>query len=98
MDYLYLILGMLGMGGLSVFAASYNKKNAYRTGVSRLYTLMVVFFALVGWCVLYAFDFSFEPRVLLYSAVYGIGYATAMLGVVGALSVGSVALVFLNIN
>ena len=92
MDYLYLLLGMVTMGGLSVFAAFYTRKNAKRENVSRLYTLMVVFFALLGWCVLYAIDFSFEPRVLLYSVFYGVGYATAMLGVVGALSSGSVAL------
>lgn len=92
MDYLYLVLGMCGMAGLSVFAAFYNKKNASRTGVSRLYTLMVVFFALLGWCVMYALDFSFEARVLPYSALYGVGYATAMLGVIGALGTGSVAL------
>lgn len=91
-DYLYLFLGMLGMGGLSVFAAFYSRKNAQRPNVSRLYTLMVVIAAFLGWCVLYAVDFSFEPRVLIYSAFYGVGYATAMLGVVGALGAGSVAL------
>ena len=83
---------MVGMGGLSVFAAFYNRKNAKRPGTSRLYTLLVVTAAFLGWCVLYAFDFSFEPRVLIYSAFYGIGYATAMLGMIGALSSGSVAL------
>lgn len=92
MDYLYLFLGMVGMGGLSVFAAFYNRKNAARPGTSRLYTLLVVVFAFLGWCVLYLFDFSFEPRVLLYSAFYGVGYATAMLGMIGALASGSVAL------
>ena len=92
MDYLYLLLGMVGMGGLSVFAAFYNRKNAKRPGTSRLYTLLVVTAAFLGWCVLYAFDFSFEPRVLIYSAFYGIGYATAMLGMIGALASGSVAL------
>ena len=92
MDYLYLFFGMVGMGGLSVFAAFYNRKNAQREGVSRLYTLLVVIFAFLGWCVLYAFDFSFEPKVLLFSVFYGVGYATAMLGMIGALSSGSVAL------
>ena len=92
MDYLYLLFGMLGMGGLSVFAAFYNRKNSARTGVSRLYTLLVASFAFLFWCVLYALDFSFEPRVLLYSLFYGVGYATAMLGVIGALGAGSVAL------
>lgn len=92
MDYLYLAFGMIGMGGLSVFAAFYNRKNAARTGVSRLYTLLVVTFAFLGWCILYAFDFSFAPKVLLYSVFYGVGYATAMLGMIGALGSGSVAL------
>lgn len=91
-DYLYLFIGMLGMGGLSVFAAFYNRKNRMRPGTSRLYTLMVVIAAFLGWCVLYAFDFSFEPKVLLYSVFYGVGYATAMLGMIGALASGSVAL------
>ena len=91
-DYLFLFFGMLGMGGLSVFAAFYNRKNRMRPGTSRLYTLMVVIAAFLGWCILYAFDFSFEPKVLLYSAFYGVGYATAMLGMIGALASGSVAL------
>ena len=92
MDYLYLVAGMCTLGGLSVFAAFYNRKNEGRPGVSRLYTLMVTIAALCGWCILYALDFSFEGRVLLYSLFYGVGYATAMLGVVGALGAGSVAL------
>lgn len=92
MDYAYLIAGMGTLGGLSVFAAFYNRKNEGRTGISRLYTLMVTISAFLAWCILYAFDFSFEPRVLLYSLFYGVGYATAMLGVVGALGAGSVAL------
>jgi drug/metabolite transporter (DMT)-like permease len=91
-DYLFLIMGMIGMAGLSVFAAFYNRKNAALTGVSRLYTLLVVTAAFLSWCVLYALDFSFEPRVLFYSLFYGIGYATAMLGIIGALGSGSVAL------
>ena len=41
---------------------------------------------------MYAFDFSFDPKVLLYSAGYGVFYTMALIGLFNAISCGSVSL------
>ncbi len=46
----------------------------------------------LGWTIIYIFDFSFEPLVLLYSVGYGICYTLAIIGHIKALKCGSVAL------
>ncbi|MBQ9736528.1 MAG: hypothetical protein IJV96_07080 [Clostridia bacterium] len=90
--YLYLVGAMLGSTMISVSSTFYTKRNLLRPHVSRLYSLIVSISVTLGWLCIFLIDPSFDARVLLYSLGYGVLYTVAMLGLVGALGNGSVAL------
>ena len=69
MDYIYLLLSMAFSALITVSGRLYNNKNQNVTNVTRLYSLMASIFAAIGWLVLWLTDFSFDARVLPYSAV-----------------------------
>ena len=74
-----------------IFGAYYNRKNTDK-GASALYSFVQICSVFIGWLILYAFDFSFELAVLPYSLGFGIGYTLAMVGMIKAMDLGSVAL------
>lgn len=92
MPYLYLLCAICFSAALSILGTLYNNKNAQRPNVSRLYSLMTSCSVFISWLVIYAFDFSFAPGVIIYSLAYGIFYTMAMLGLINALNTGSVSL------
>lgn len=92
MEYLYLVGAAVCSSSLSVLASFFNHKNKDRTSVSRLYSLLVSIGVFLSWGILYIFDFSFDPKVLLYSLIYGTCYALAMTGLINALKNGSTVL------
>ena len=92
MEYFYLVIATACSSSLSVIASFYNRKNIDRQNVSRLYALMVSIGVFCSWAVIYAFDLSFDPKVLLYSLLYGTCYALAMTGLINALKNGSTVL------
>ncbi len=92
MPYLYLLTAMVFSASLSIFGTCFNVKNSNRHHVSNLYNLLIACSVFISWSIIYIFDFSFEPKVLLYSAGYGICYTLAMIGHIKALKSGSVAL------
>jgi multidrug transporter EmrE-like cation transporter len=52
----------------------------------------------IGWGALYALDFSFEPKVLIYSLLFGIFYALHNVGVINALKSGPATLTSLFVG
>jgi len=92
MPYLYLACAICFSAALSILGTLYNNKNAQRPNVSRLYSLMTSCSVFVSWLVIYIFDFSFDPGVIVYSLAYGVFYTMAMLGLINALNTGSVSL------
>lgn len=92
MPYAYLLCAICFSAALSILGTLYNQKNADRSNVSRLYSLMTSCSVFISWLVIYAFDFSFDPGVILYSLAYGVFYTMAMLGLINALNTGSVSL------
>lgn len=92
MDYIYLLLSMAFSALITVSGRLYNNKNQNVTNVTRLYSLMASIFAAIGWLVLWLTDFSFDARVLPYSAVYGVLYTCFTVGMLGAIKVGSTSL------
>lgn len=92
MDYLYLFLAMSFSATITVGGRLYNQKNKGIDNVSRLYNVLVAFFASLGWLVLWLSDFSFDLRVLPYSMLYGIGYSCFTIGMLGALKTGSTSI------
>lgn len=92
MPYIYLLSAIIFSASLSILGTCFNAKNAGRKHISNLYNLLIACSAFISWTVIYIFDFSFEPLVLLYSAGYGICYTLAIIGHIKALKCGSVAL------
>ncbi len=62
-----------------------------RVNVSGLYNMIVPVSAALTWLVCWCCDFSFDIRVLPYSLLYGFGYTSFTVGMLGALKTGSTA-------
>lgn len=92
MPYFYLITTLFLSTAVSVCGGFFNKKNADKIDPAPVYNLTYCLSCLVCWVVLFCTDLSFEPRVLLYSCGFGLCYALAQLGYIGALSCGSLLL------
>ena len=91
MSYLFLIGAVCASAQLSIMAAVYNKRNT-APETKNVYNLLYMIASFLSWAILYIFDFSFEPTVLIYSVGYAVLYNLAVNGLVKALSCGSVSL------
>ena len=98
MPYLYLVSALLCLSTLSIFGTAYNRRNAGRKGITALYNLLLCASACVTWGVIYAFDFSFDARALLYSLGFGVCYAVVMISLIKALAKGPIALTSLIVQ
>lgn len=92
MEYFYLLLAMTFSALITVCGRLYNNKNRELEHVTRLYSLLASISAAIGWLILWLTDFSFDARVLPYSAVYGVLYTCFTVGMLGAIKVGSTSL------
>ena len=92
MPYFYLIAS-LGLSTLiSIFGGFYNRKNADKANPAPVYNLVYCLSCLVCWVILFATDFSFDARVLLYSCGFGLCYTFCQIGFIGALRTGPLSL------
>ncbi len=92
LPYLFLLGAMTGSAMNNIVNSEYTRRNAARKNISGIYNVVVTGSASLYWLVLFLTDFSFEPKVLLFSLFYGIFYTMAFLGLFFALSCGSVSL------
>ncbi|MBQ8868129.1 MAG: EamA family transporter [Oscillospiraceae bacterium] len=92
MDYIYLIGAALLSAAMSVVNMAFKRRNWGAENTSSFYNLLVSISAFVTWGVFFALDGSFDIRVILYSATYGIFYAMALIGLFKALEYGSASL------
>lgn len=92
MAYCYLILAMTFSAMITVGGRLYNNRTKDFPNVSSLYNILVPIFGSLGWLVLWAFDFSFEIKVLPYSILYGLSYCCFTIGMLGALKAGSTSI------
>ncbi len=92
MPYFYLVASVFFVASSSIFGSFFNRKNEGKKDTAPLYNLLLAVVALVGWWVLYAFDFSFNPMSLIYSVIFAVGYAVANIGIILALATGPVSL------
>lgn len=92
MEYGLLVGATLCSALLSIFANFYTKKNSGRQNISYLYNYAVCVSAVIVWGILYAFNFSFHPKVLLYALGYGACYAMSQIGLRLAVNNGSLTL------
>ncbi|MBR2442185.1 MAG: EamA family transporter [Clostridia bacterium] len=92
MPYVYLISAVALMSVLSLLGTGFNKKNEGEKNTTPFYNFLVCSSACLTWGVIYAFDFSFEPKALLYSLGFGVCYAGIMISLIKALAVGPTSL------
>lgn len=92
MEYFYLVASVFFIASSSIFGSYYNRRNEDKKDPTPLFNVLLAAVALVGWWILYAFDFSINPGSLLYAALFAIGYALADIGIILALATGPVSL------
>ena len=98
MSYLYLVCSLFFMSTSSVFGAFYNRKNERRSDPTPLYNFIYCLAAFLGWCILFAFNPSFDAKVLPYALGFGISYITTQVGLINALRTGPVSLTSLMLQ
>lgn len=92
MPYFYLVASVFFIASSSIFGSIFNRKNEGKKDPTPLFNLLLTFVALIGWWVIYALDFSFNPASLIYSVIFAVGYAVADIGIILALATGPVSL------
>ena len=92
MEYFYLVASVFLIASDSIFGSCYNRKNEGRRSPTQLFNLLLITAALVGWSLLYAFDFSFNLASLPYAFLFAVGHAVVDIGFILALATGPVAL------
>lgn len=98
MPYFYLITTTLLSAATSVFGKLFHKRNEGGKDGSPLYTLALIISALLGWGVIYIFDFSFDVGVLAFSILFSLFYIMGTLGIIRALECGPAMLTSLFIG
>ena len=92
MPYFYLIASVFFIASSSIFGSFYNRKNDGKKDPTALYNLLLVISAILGWGVIYAFDFSFNFVSIIYAFIFAACYAVANIGIIKALATGPVSL------
>ncbi len=92
MPYVYLIGSLICVASTSIFGAFYNRGTEGKKGGPALYNFLQMLAMFVCWGVIFAVDFSFEPKVLLYSLLFAGFYTLCAVSMIHALKLGSVAL------
>jgi drug/metabolite transporter (DMT)-like permease len=91
-NYLYLLISVFTSAALSIVSSLFSEKNKDVKDTSFFYVAAVAISAFVSWGVIYAFDFSFDARVIFYSLAYAVFYVSAVLGLFTAMETGAVSL------
>ena len=88
MPYLYLLTASLTCGSSSVLGGAFNRRHATQKNTAILYDLFMIASACALWWCVYLADFSFEVRVLGYSALFAIGFSLGAFCLIQALKYG----------
>lgn len=91
MSYIYLLAAIIFSAMLSIMTAAFNNRN-HISNISSLYNVIYMASSFICWMIMYVLNFSFETKVLFYSAGYGIFYTMALIGLFNAINCGSVSL------
>ncbi|MBQ8600702.1 MAG: EamA family transporter [Clostridia bacterium] len=97
-DYLILIGTCFLVASAGLLGGMFTLKNQEKKGSTPFYTLLFMIAALVGWGILYASNFSFEPGALLYSAIFGLCFAGVNITMLLAIRCGPVSLTNLMVQ
>ena len=88
MSFLYLFILVLVSGMVTVIVKFYNKRNEGVGNASGLYNILFPVGAAITYFIAYFSELAFEPRVLIYSLLYGFFYTLFTIGMSGSIRVG----------
>lgn len=88
MSFLYLFILVLVSGMVTVIVKFYNKRNEGAGNASGLYNILFPVGAAITYFIAYSSELAFEPRVLIYSLLYGFFYTLFTIGMSGSIRVG----------
>ena len=91
-DYIILIVTCFFVASAGLLGGMFTQKNGDKKGAVPYYTVLYMIAALIGWGILYAFHFSFEPGALFYSAIFGVCFAGVNITLILAVRSGPVSL------
>ena len=92
MDYIYLIVSVGFSSTTSIFGGFYTRRTKDKKAPVPLYNVVDAISGFLVWAILYAVNFTFEPKVLLYSLAMGASFTCCKIGAVNALRSGPVTL------
>ena len=92
MSYAILISATLFISFCAIGAGIYNRQNEGRRGTSAIYNLIQLFAVFSLWLIKFLVSPQINPAVLIYSALFALGYTTAMVVAVLAYREGSLVL------
>lgn len=98
MPYLYLLITALASTAVNVLGKVFHKKNTSGYDGTPIYTFLLLGSAFVCWSATFAFDFSFDSGVLLYSLLFALFFTAGHVGIVGAMQCGPATLTSLFIG
>lgn len=98
MSYVYLILSVFMNASTSIFGKFYSRKNMGEADPVPLYNFLVLLSVFIGWCILFAYNFSFDVAVLPYSLLFAVSYTVCNLGIIYALKYGPASLTSLFLS
>lgn len=98
MPYLYLIISVFMSASSSIFGEFFNKQCAQRKDSAAFYNFLQMTVVFLCWCVLYAFNFSFEVTVLWYAVLFAVCFTVCNIAIINALKHGPTALTSLFVS
>lgn len=98
MQYMYLIISVFMNAASSILGQVFNRKNEGKTDTDALYNFFLMISVCFCWGILYALDFSFEPRVIWYSVLFAASYTVCNIGIINALKYGPTTLTSLFVG
>ena len=92
MPYAYLTLSVFAYASYSLFGKAFNLKCEGKKDVSALYNFILLSCVSLFWGIIFAFDRSFDPGVLIYSLLFAACFSICNVALINALKYGPVTL------
>ena len=92
LNYVCILATVFMSAAVSIASSLFSEKNKNVKNTSFFYVAAVALSAFLSWGIIYAFDFSFDAGVIIYSIAYALFYVCAVLGLFTAIETGAVSL------
>lgn len=92
MSYLFLALSIISVSTSNIFGGYYTRRTSDKKDASALYSFLQLLIIFLLWGVMFCFNFSFDIKVIPYSLLFAVCFATATIGKMFAFKTGPVML------